>query len=159
MAKIVIFDSDARVAAAIKTALASFGHEGIVSNDGYSILPLAEQHKPALFILDYKIPEADGFEILQRLRKTKGFEAAPVIFASATPKFEIEMVVLDAPAVAYVDKPLDAKQLREAVESFLAPAAAAVPAEAPDDRPAPAAASFTGEADLDGSRDGVIDLD
>ncbi len=160
MAKIVIFDSEPAVAAALKSAVAALGHEGIVANDGYSILPLAEQHKPALFILDYKPPQVDGFEILQRVRKTKGFEDVPVLFVSETPKFEIEMVVMDTPGVGYLDKPVDGPRLREALAAFFAaPVPDAPPSPQAPRAPASEPASFTGEADLDGQRDGVIDLD
>jgi len=162
MAKILIYDVDMNFREVLKGALASLGHEAVVANDGYSVLPLAEESRPALFILDFKLPEADGFEILKRLRSSASFAATPVIFASATPKFEIEFVVMDAPAVGYVDKPLDVKQLKEAIAGFIgtakpaaAPAAAVVPPPgAPLSPPA-----FSGEADLDGVRDDVIDLD
>lgn len=165
MARILVYDADARFGESLKGFLTSLGHETALAMDGYSVLPLAEQHRPSLFILDYKLPEAAGFEILKRLRATAAFAATPVIFASATPKFEIEMTVMDAIAVGYVDKPLDGGQLKKAIAAMLgaerpapAPAAAVPPPGAPLGEP-PAAPGFTGEADLDGGRDGVIDLD
>ncbi len=171
MAKILVYDADAKFGEILKNALTSLGYEAVISNDGYNVLPLAEQHKPGLIILDYKLPEAGGFEILKRLRATKTCESTPIIFASATPKFEIEMTIMDAPFVGYIDKPLNAVQLRDAIKSLIraetpAPKAAAAPSSgglgyiappgAPlDGGPAP----FTGEADLDGTTDEVIDLD
>lgn len=165
MAKILVYDADARFGESLKNFLASLGHEPILASDGYSVLPLAEQHRPSLFILDYKLPEAAGFEILKRLRATAAFVATPVIFASATPKFEIEMTVMDAAGFGYVEKPLNGAQLKEAITAMLgaqrppaAPAAAVTPPGAPLREPS-APAAFTGEADLDGSRDDVIELD
>lgn len=160
MAKILVFERDARVAEALKAAVASLGHEGVVAPDGYSVLPMAEQHRPAMFILEYKFPEADGFEILQRLRAKPEFAGVPVLFASETSKMELEMVVMDTPKVGYLDKPIDGLRLRAEVEAFLPPAAPP-PSAAPKAAPAaaPAKPAFTGEADLDGQRDGVIDLD
>lgn len=169
MTKILVYDVDASFREALKKVLATLGYEAVLAMDGYSVLPLAEEHKPRLFILDYKLPEAAGFEILQRLRKTSSFMSTPIIFASATPQFEIEMTVLDAPSVGYVDKPLDAKQLKSAIEALIGPLKVDAPAAPP---PAAAAATyipppgapltpptFNGEPDLDGSRDEVIDLD
>lgn len=162
MAKILVYDADARFREVMKSALASLGHEAVLAPDGYSVLPLAEQHRPRLFVLDYKLPEADGFEILKRLRATPAFVATPIIFASATPKFEIEMTVMDAIGVGYVDKPLVVPQLKEALEALLGPTRPAAPAPAPA-APAPGAPpappAFTGEPDLDGVRDDVIELD
>jgi two-component system phosphate regulon response regulator PhoB len=117
----MVFDIDARFREAVKTALTSLGCETVFAADGYSVPPMAQEHRPSLVILDYKLPEAAGFEILQRLRRAPGCEAIPVIFASVTPKFEIEMNVMDTPAVGYIDKPLDVRQLKEAVEALVGP--------------------------------------
>lgn len=168
MAKILVFDPDAEFRAVLGNTLTSLGYEAVLAKDGYDVLSLAEQNKPALVVLDYKLPEAAGFDILKRLRATKTCASTPIIFVSATPKFEIEMTVMDEPLVGYVDKPLDVAQLKAALldmvpTSVAAPAApAAVPK--PMDIPPPgaplgAAPAFTGEADLDGGRDEVIDLD
>lgn len=159
MIKILAFDLDPNFRGVIKAALASFGYEPVIAADGYSVLPLAEQHKPSLAVLDYQMPVADGFEILKRLRAVPQFAALPVIFASKTPKFEIEMAIMGAPGVAYIDRPLDARQLKDAIVSLIG-APVAAPAPVPMVIPPPdAPAAFSGEADLDGSRDGVIDLD
>lgn len=165
MTKVLAYDLDPNFREVIKAALTSMGYEPVISEDGYSVLPLAEQHNPSLCVLDYQLPQADGFEILKRLRAVARFAELPIIFASKTPKFEIEMAVMGAPKVAYIDRPLDAAQLKDAIESLIGkPAAAPAPMVIPppgaplpgmDDAPA----AFTGEADLDGSRDGVIDLD
>lgn len=155
MAKILVFDLDTRVASALKSALASLGHDAAVASDGYSVLPLAEQNRPVLFVLDHKPPEADGVEIMQRLRAKPEFAAVPVIFATFVSKMELEMLLMDAPAVTHLEKPIDGIALRTAVEAYLPSATPAPkPAAAPPSKPA-----FTGEPDLDGSRDGVIDLD
>ncbi|MBI5246064.1 MAG: response regulator [Elusimicrobia bacterium] len=173
MTKILVYDLDAKFKTTIQAVLTSLGYEAVIANDGYSVLPLTDQHKPGLIILDYKIPGADGFEILQRLRKTASGAKTPVIFASTTPKFEIEMVVMDAPEIGYIDKPLDSQQLKEAIESLIGKPVKAAPPPPPQQQqqvlssipppgaplPPPQAPSFTGEADLDGSRDDVINLD
>lgn len=156
MATILVYDADPRFRENLKDALVTLGHEAVVAPDGYSVLPLAEAHRPGLFILDFKLPEADGFEILKRLRATAAFAAVPVIFASVTSRFEIEMTVLNAERVGYLEKPLDLRRLKDAVEGFVAPAGAA-PAAVPAEAPSPVV--FNGEPDLDGARDGVIDLD
>jgi DNA-binding response OmpR family regulator len=158
VATILVYDADARFRENLKAALISLGHEAVVSPDGYSVLPLAEAHRPGLFILDFKLPEADGFEILKRIRAASAFAATPVLFASVTPWLEIEMTVMNARAVGYVEKPLDLRRLKDAIDAFVAPAGAAPALAPPPGEPLPPSV-FSGEADLDGSRDGVIDLD
>ncbi len=164
MTKILIFDLDPRFAATVKEAVDLLGYEGVISPDAYSLPAFAEQHKAALFVLDYKIPGADGFELLTRLRKAPAFAATPIVFASTTPKFEIEMALMGAEGIGFVDKPLDARKLKDAIEGLIGkPAGAAPAAEIPPsgaplggaDEPA----GFTGEPDLDGARSDVMDLD
>lgn len=163
MTKILIFDLDPRFATTMKEAVDLLGYEGVISPDAYSLPAFAEQHKPALFVLDYKIPGADGFELITRLRKASAFAATPIVFASTTPKFEIEMALLGAGGVDFVDKPLDTRQLKDAIEGLIGKPGGGAPA-APPQKAIPAeldapAAGFTGEPDLDGTRSDVVDLD
>lgn len=172
MSKVLVYDPDVQSRVALKASLISMGYEVVIAPEGYSVLPLAEQHRPRIIILDYKLPEADGFEILKRLRSTTTSALTPVIFASETPKFEIEMTVMDAPSVGYIDKPLDVNRLKEVIEALIGPLVKAAPASvvaapvaAPPrvDIPPPGAPLpppvFNGEPDLDGVREDVIDLD
>lgn len=159
MTKILAFDLDPNFREVIKSALTSLGYEPVIAADGYSVLPLAQQHAPSLAVLDYQLPVADGFEILKRLRGVPQFAAMPVIFASKTPKFEIEMAIMGAPGVAYIDRPLDARQLQEAIVSLIGAPTVIPPPGAPLPDMPDAPVAFSGEPDLDGSRDGVIDLD
>lgn len=152
MPKILVFDGDPAARGPMTAALAALGHEAVFAADGYSVLTLAAEHKPALIILDFNPPVVDGYQILLRLRAAAAFAAIPIVFSSATPKFEIEMIVMDAPAVGYIDKPLDSTQLKEILAGLIV-APKASPAKAPS------SASFSGEADLDGVRDDVIELD
>jgi CheY-like chemotaxis protein len=156
MAKILVFDKDMAARGPMTAALASLGHQAVFAADGYSVLPMVAEHKPVLIILDYNPPHVDGYEILLRLRAAAAFASIPIVFSSSTPKFEIEMVVLDAPAVGYIDKPLDTKQLKEVLSGLIVPTK-------PEPKAAPLAppptGAFSGEADLDGVRDDIIELD
>ncbi len=157
MTKILVYDEDSKFREVMQAALMSLGYETVFAVDGYSVLPLAQQHRPRLIILDYKLPAAEGFQILLRLRKATVCAFMPVIFASVTPKFEIEMIVMDTISVGYVDKPLNVQQLKEAIVALIGPnSAAAVPPSPGAPLPPPV---FTGEPDLDGIRDDIIELD
>lgn len=163
MAKILVYELDTDYRNQLKTILTGLGHEVVIAQDGYSVLPLAEKNRPQVIMLDYRPPEVDGFEIMKRLREAPACANTPIVFASATPKFEIEFVVLDAPRIGYVDKPLAAAQVKEVVESFVG--AAAQPAKPAPSAPAPSSSApepkpaFNGEPDLDGVRDDVIELE
>lgn len=160
MAKILVYELDTDFRAQLKTILTGLGHEVLLAQDGYSVLPMVEKTRPQVIMLDYRLPEVDGFEILKRLREAPASAATPIVFASATPKFEIEFVVLDTPRIGYVDKPFVPAQIKEVIDSFVGAAAPAAKLAAPS---APAASPepkpFNGEPDLDGVRDDIIELE
>ncbi|PIR18075.1 MAG: hypothetical protein COV48_07920 [Elusimicrobia bacterium CG11_big_fil_rev_8_21_14_0_20_64_6] len=167
MTKILVYDANARFLEILKAAVTSLGYEAVAAADGYSVLPLVQQHAPRLVVLEYNLPDSDGVSILKRIRALPAFASTPAIFVTGVPRLEMEMLLLDAPAVDCIGKPLDTNQLKAAVESLLGPRVAAAPAPSappPTAAPSPAAPQspppvFSGEPDLDGTRDDIIDLD
>lgn len=168
MSKILVYDANARFLEILKNAMTALGHEAVSAGDGYSVLPLVQQHAPRLVVLEYNLPDSDGVSILKRIRALPAFASTPAIFVTGVPRLEMEMLLLDAPAVDYIGKPLDINRLKVAVDSLLGPQAKAAPVPAAQpavpQAPPPAAAPapppvFSGEPDLDGTRDDVVDLD
>lgn len=79
-------------------------------------LDIAEQHRPALVLLDLHLPDLDGLQVLTELQANPVTAAIPVIVlsADATPA-QIERL-LAAGASAYLTKPFDVEQLLRAVD-------------------------------------------
>lgn len=82
-------------------------------------LELAAEHKPDLILLDINLPGMDGYEVLRELRKREATVNTPVlaISANAMPK-DIEKGMA-AGFDEYITKPIDVKQLLNAVEAVL----------------------------------------
>ena len=71
-------------------------------------LQLATEHRPAVIILDVKMPEMDGYEIFQRLQEDQRTRGIPVIFLSARYRDPDRVVRgLELGAFDYITKPVE----------------------------------------------------
>ena len=82
-------------------------------------LELAVENNPDLILLDINLPGMDGYGVLQQLRQREATRNTPVIAisANAMPK-DIEKG-LQAGFDDYITKPINVKQLLQAVSSFI----------------------------------------
>ena len=110
---VIVVDDDA-------SNLKMAGH--ILSHAGFKVSALqsgkllsdyvAEKGKPDLILLDVKMPEMDGFEVLRKLRTDIDPESEiPVIFLTSDEKEETETRGLEEGAVDFIKKPFVPKVL------------------------------------------------
>lgn len=77
------------------------------ANSGKEALEFLQQTKPDLVLLDINMPEMDGFETLERIRRIPGCDELPVVFLSAETDVKTEIKVLGMGAMDFIRKPLD----------------------------------------------------
>ncbi len=75
------------------------------ATSGVAALKYLERNKPDLILLDINMPEVDGFEVLEKLRRRKEYKAIPVIFLTADKSTETETKCFQAGAQDFVGKP------------------------------------------------------
>jgi CheY-like chemotaxis protein len=98
--------------------LAPLGFAVVSAASGKECLQLAEQINPNLILLDIAMPEMDGWEVAQRLRRQPGKRGA-ILMLSANPIDPHHM--LDAERL-YDDtliKPIDLRQLLKQIHALL----------------------------------------
>lgn len=123
MLTILAVDDDANVTNLLKESLGGLGYQVICANDGYSVIPMFQQHKPDLVILDYQMPAGSGTEVIQKIRGLQNGAQTPVIFLSAFSKYEIQMSVPESPTVRFLEKPINFALLQANVSELLGPRA------------------------------------
>jgi two-component system OmpR family response regulator len=74
---------------------------------------------PDLVLLDVALPDADGFDILQRIRRHRQLHEVPVIMLTGTSTREAVIRGMRCGADGYVTKPFDAEALMRAVRTVL----------------------------------------
>ncbi|NIN91839.1 response regulator [Candidatus Bathyarchaeota archaeon] len=104
--KILIIDDDFPVGYLIKINLEAEGYEAILALSGEEGLEKAKASHPDLITLDVLMPEMDGFEVLEALKKDEALNSIPVMMISVVNgirrKRGMEMGAAD-----YLLKPVD----------------------------------------------------
>ncbi|MEH1951469.1 MAG: ATP-binding protein [Nostoc sp.] len=76
-------------------------------------------HKPDLIITDLVMPILNGFELIDRLRKSEQFKEIAVIASSASVFAADQYKSIDVGANAFLPKPVEAEMLLEMLRQFL----------------------------------------
>jgi two-component system OmpR family response regulator len=88
MALILVVDDEVSLAEMVCDALNISGHTAVVANDGAAALAIVREQRPALIITDVNMPKIDGFELLDRLRKS-GNETPVIVLTARTDKQDL----------------------------------------------------------------------
>src|SRR5262245_20970357 len=116
MATIALVDDDRDVLAVIATMLEAAGYQVVAYPDGPSALNGLKALQPDLAILDIKMPQMDGVELLQRLRQKSD---VPVIFLTGRLEETDEVIGLRIGADDFIRKPFSERVLIERVRTVL----------------------------------------
>jgi PAS domain S-box-containing protein len=103
----------------ITRILEQAGYHTIEASDGREALLLARR-RPALVVLDVKLPDISGLEVCRRLKADPLTQTIPVLQTSATftsPERKVEG--LDSGADAYLAQPIEPPELIATVRSLL----------------------------------------
>jgi DNA-binding response OmpR family regulator len=103
MARILIVEDEARIAAFVSKGLRAEGHVATVASDGPSGLDEALSGEHDLVILDIGLPGMDGFEVLDAMRNQGS--SIPVIVLTARDSVADTVSALEGGADDYVPKP------------------------------------------------------
>ncbi len=96
------------------------GYRVIVANTGYQALELLNKEQPDVVVMDIQMPEMDGLEAIQQIRRNASWENLPIIAVTALAMPEDRQKCLDAGANEYLTKPVRLKQLSDTIQQFLA---------------------------------------
>jgi DNA-binding response OmpR family regulator len=89
MNKILIVDDDVAIQILYADELTEEGYEVITTGDGVGLLGLIEEVQPDLVVLDIRLGEFNGLDLLQDIRNTH-YEL-PVILCSAYSAFKYDL--------------------------------------------------------------------
>jgi two-component system OmpR family response regulator len=116
----VVVEDEPVLAKFIKSYLAFAGIEARVAGNRAEVsATLGKLPIPDLVLLDVALPDADGFDILQRIRRHRQLHEVPVIMLTGTSTREAVIRGMRSGADGYVTKPFDAEALMRAVRTVL----------------------------------------
>ena len=114
--KILIIDDSPSSLQMLAEILLRQGYEVHTVSSGREALREAEALRPDLILLDVVMPEMNGFEVCEALKKKETFQDTPVIFLN-----EAKEIIkgFEAGGVDYVTKPFQVKEVKARVEAHL----------------------------------------
>ncbi|NOH61388.1 TMAO reductase system sensor histidine kinase/response regulator TorS [Vibrio sp. RE88] len=99
--------------------LESLGHEVTTANDGNSAEEIYSQHDFDIALLDINLPDCNGVELLEKLKRFNGDAVTPMIAVSAHVYDEEVQSYLAAGFDGYLPKPLDKDALCHMINASL----------------------------------------
>ena len=115
MAKILIVDDEEHIRYLYSEELSDAGYEVITAESGHQLLEKIEAEKPDLVVLDIKMVDYNGLDLLQDIRNR--FYDMPVVLCTAYDTFKEDMKSIAADF--YVIKSFDLSELKSKIATAL----------------------------------------
>ena len=116
--KVLVVDDKRIMRDSVGATLQRAGYQVVAAADGEAAEKLVARHRPEAVITDLKMPEMDGLELLERLRR--GDEQLPVVLMTAFGTIDVAVRAMKQGAFDFIQKPFESDQLvltiRRAVE-------------------------------------------
>lgn len=116
---ILVVDDVPENLAVLFDVLSEAGFEVLVADSGVVALERLPVLQPDLILLDVLMPDLDGFEVCEQIRRTPEFRDVPVIFMTALTETVDKVKGFRVGAVDYVSKPFEAEEVLARVEAQL----------------------------------------
>lgn len=120
MVRVLVVDDDPRFRAYLRDGLSDSGIDSEEARNGAEALEILDQRVPGhfdLILLDVMMPDANGWQVLERLRE-RG-DLTPAIFVTARDAVEERVKGLELGADDYIIKPFDLSELLARMESVI----------------------------------------
>ena len=115
--ELLVVDDEQFLRDAVAASLRFLGYEVTTADDGMSALHLVRGHPFDLVVLDVKLPDIDGFEIVRRLRRDGS--QVPVIFLTAKDTQADKINGLTIGGDDYMTKPFGLEELAARIRAVL----------------------------------------
>ncbi len=119
MARILVVDDESVILKLLDYRLTMSGYDVITALNGTEALEMTRNKKPDLVILDVALPEMDGCEICELLKKDERYAGIPVMMVTATAREESIKRGINAGADAYMTKPFESEELLSKIKELL----------------------------------------
>ena len=117
--KILIVDDQPDNIELLSTILTAQGYEVKESERGDLAIEIARAYSPDIILLDISMPEIDGFEVCQTLKKDHRTKDIPIIFISALKEIENKTRAFSCGGNDFITKPFNIKEVLVRIENQL----------------------------------------
>lgn len=117
--KILLVDDEPDILEIVGYNLSSEGYQVLTAKNGIDAIAKAKKELPHLIILDVMMPEMDGIEACEKIRKLPELNNAIITFLTARGEDYSQVAGFDAGADDYITKPIKPKLLVSKVKALL----------------------------------------
>ncbi len=113
---ILVVDDDPQTLRHVRKALSDAGYRPIVTAEPEEVIPIVEEQRPHLVLLDMMLPGSDGVELMRNIIAVAN---VPVIFLSAYGRDQVVARAFEGGAADYIVKPFSSTELVARVRAAL----------------------------------------
>lgn len=117
--KILLVDDEPDILEIVGYNLSLEGYQIITAENGIEAVKKAKKERPHLIILDVMMPEMDGIEACEQIRKNPDLSNTLITFLTARGEDYSQLAGFDAGADDYITKPIKPKVLTSKVNALL----------------------------------------
>lgn len=117
--KILLVDDEPDILEIVGYNLSSEGYQLTTASNGVEAIAKAKKTKPHLIIMDVMMPEMDGIEACENIRKDSSLANTIITFLTARGEDYSQVAGFDAGADDYITKPIKPKVLVSKVKALL----------------------------------------
>src|SRR5581483_2994019 len=115
--KILVVDDERLARWSLRQKCEEWGYQVVEAEAGEPGLKVAQRESPDLVLLDVRLPDLSGLEVLEQLKKNG--DARAVIMITADPQLDDVKMALKLGAYDFVGKPIDFDELNVAIKNAL----------------------------------------
>lgn len=115
--KILIIDDEPRMRSSLSVMLGSVGYEISISASGREALATLSDHEFDVVLLDLFMPEMNGFEVLEHLKRKH--PNVPVLMMTGRASIQSAVEALKKGAFDYLSKPFEQEELLNRIDNAL----------------------------------------
>ena len=120
MPTILIIDDDVMLSGMLANALKDAGYSVLEAADGQAGLQIAMNEHPSLAIIDYKLPDIDGLELIKTIRADEWGKVVPLILSTNVYEVEVMNAVMQLGVQDYILKAdVDLQEIIRLVGSYV----------------------------------------
>ncbi|MCD4703406.1 MAG: response regulator [Methanosarcinaceae archaeon] len=109
--KILVVDDEPDIPELIKLSLASGPYDFIEAYGGQEAVDTALEELPDLILLDIMMPDMDGYDVVEKLKRDKDGRNIAIIMVSAKTKVDDKIKGMELGIDDYISKPFDKREV------------------------------------------------
>lgn len=115
---VLVVDDDRPIVRALSDTLKAKGFAVAAAYDGLEAMAAVKRQRPDLVLLDLRMPNMDGYQVIKALRRSKETSDIPIVVMTAY-HLDYEKTDVLAMTAAQIHKPFEVEQLAERVKAVL----------------------------------------